>query len=109
MCALSWLSCSVMILMNDLQVAACRARGDAMLHQTAVLVIMIMMMMRCGGGGVCCGENLLTPDVLRIEKGGVAHIFASHNKPLAVSNHQVGPIWGCVPLCGIRAPRTTKE
>ena len=39
-------------------------------------------------------------DVLRIEKGGVAHIFASHNKPLAVSNHQVGPIWGCVPLCG---------
>jgi hypothetical protein len=46
-----------MILMNDLQVAACRARGDAMLHQTAVLVIMIMM--RCGGGGVCCGENLL--------------------------------------------------
>ena len=46
-----------MILMNDLQVAACRARGDAMLHQTAVLVIMIMM--RCGGGGGCCGENLL--------------------------------------------------
>ncbi len=57
-CARSWLSCSVMILMNDLQVAACGARCDAMLHQTAVSVIMIMMM-RCGGGGVCCGENLL--------------------------------------------------